>query len=357
LINLPKKSINVYDALKSAPVEASAPCRIDSGGTWDIKAMSLPFESIEPVTVNIALDLRTRVRLVPYKGEQIRISSRGFSFHETAPSLNKMSLMSPFGIFFAAVARFGFTGLGIDIESDSPIRSALGGSSTALTALIKALGHLGEKVGIKHLPPREILALGYQIEDGISGGFCGMQDQAAAVYGGVNLWQWRYGRAGSPYLREPLLNATGCLDLAKHILVANSGRYHDAGKINRSWVKAFLSGRTRSGWIEANRAVHELADSLKRRDWNGAGKALKKEMAIRRKITPDALIPETQHLIEVAENEGCGARFAGAGAGGAVWAIGDLPRLQALRDRWGSILNPVRRGEILKCAVDPKGVA
>ena len=209
---------------------------------------------------------------------------------------------------------------------------------------------------MKHLPPREILALGYQIEDGVSGGFCGMQDQAAAVYGGVNLWQWRYGRAGSPYVRKSLLDTRGCLELTRHIIVANSGKYHDSAKINRSWVKEFLSGRTRTGWIEANRAVHELAESIGLRDWRGAGKALKKEMSVRNKITPDALIPETQQLTEAAEAEGCGARFSGAGAGGAVWAIGDLPRLRALRNRWEKILAPVKGGEILKCSVDHRGV-
>ena len=45
---------------------------------------------------------------------------------------------------------------------------------------------------------------------------------------------------------------------------------------------------------------------------------LKEEMSIRREITPDALIPITGKLIDQAEKTGCGARFAGAGAGGSL---------------------------------------
>ncbi|MBW1764527.1 MAG: galactokinase, partial [Deltaproteobacteria bacterium] len=52
-------SLSAREILEKKPVEAGAPCRIDSGGTWDIKAMALPLEGIEPVTVNMALSLRT----------------------------------------------------------------------------------------------------------------------------------------------------------------------------------------------------------------------------------------------------------------------------------------------------------
>lgn len=353
----PIKAVSATKTLTSAPIEASAPCRIDSGGTWDIKALSLPFEGVRPVTVNIALNLRTRVRMMPFKKDRIKISSRGFESHETSCLFSELPLEPPFGIFFGAVARFGFAGLEIQIESDSPVRSALGGSSTALTALLKALSLLGERLGRRHLPPREILALGYQIEDGISGGFCGMQDQAAAVYGGVNLWQWRYGGTCSPYVRKSLLDAGGCRELSRHLMVANSGQYHDSAGINRAWVRGFLSGKTRAGWIEANKAVHQLAESLKSCDWKRAGKALKKEMAIRREITPDAITPATESLIEAAESRGCGARFTGAGGGGAVWAIGGMERIQALRPRWEEILAGLKGGRILDCSVDSKGVS
>ena len=72
--------ISVNKILSEKPIEVSAPCRVDSGGTWDIKAMSLPFENVEPVTVNIALTLRTRVSLSSYREGYIKITSEGFKY-------------------------------------------------------------------------------------------------------------------------------------------------------------------------------------------------------------------------------------------------------------------------------------
>ena len=74
--------------LERQPIEASAPCRIDSGGTWDIKALALPLEKHKPVTVNIALNLRTRVTLSPFADGKVRILSKGFSRGEAYPFEN-----------------------------------------------------------------------------------------------------------------------------------------------------------------------------------------------------------------------------------------------------------------------------
>jgi len=53
---------DVSKRLESEPIEASAPCRIDMGGTLDIATFSYPLRHLAPATFNIALDLRTRVR-------------------------------------------------------------------------------------------------------------------------------------------------------------------------------------------------------------------------------------------------------------------------------------------------------
>ncbi|MBN2125513.1 MAG: galactokinase, partial [Deltaproteobacteria bacterium] len=126
-------SVSLRQALTEKRIEASAPCRIDSGGTWDIKTMALPLEGIRPVTVNIALNLRTRVTLLPFDDGRVRISSRGFGRKEHS-DLARLPFHTPYGLFFAAVSYFGFHGLDVHILADAPGKSALGGSSTALIA-------------------------------------------------------------------------------------------------------------------------------------------------------------------------------------------------------------------------------
>jgi D-glycero-alpha-D-manno-heptose-7-phosphate kinase len=341
--------------LKNHRAEASAPCRVDSGGTWDIRAMALPMEAIEPVTLNIALSLRTRVVLLPFEDGRVKVSSEGFPA-TGAHDFKTLPLDSSFGLFYAAICYFGFHGLEVRIASDSPAKAALGGSSTALVALIKALSKLAVLTGKAPLPQKEILHLAYQLEDAVSSGKCGIQDQAAAVFGGVHLWLWRFGHGPSPYERQALLDRRGQTELSEHLVVAFSGKSHVSAQINRQWIEEFLSGQTRTGWIEANRIVRRLAQAVAGRKWDRAAGLLREEMAVRRAITPDALIPVTQQLIQQAEEEGCGARFAGAGAGGSVWALGEKKRIQELKNIWRSTLAPIRGAGILDCWVDAKGV-
>ncbi len=348
-------SFSLKTLLTAQPVEASSPCRIDCGGTWDIKALALPLAGVNPVTVNMALNLRTHVSLFPYKENWVRIFSDGFR-HQEAYRKDQFQLNSVFGLFFAAVSYFGFHGLEVRISSQSPVRSALGGSSTALVALIKALGKVSVRLGGRPLSKKSILHLGYHLEDGVSGGNCGIQDQAAAVYGGINQWNWQYGNSAQPFERIPLLDRKGQDAFSKHILVAFSGKTHVSSKTNRTWINDFLSGRTRSGWIKANQLVHEFARALKEQDWRRTAQCLRAEMALRKKLTPEALVPITDRLVKQAERAGCGARFAGAGAGGSLWAIGEEEGIQNLTEKWESTLAPIQGAGVLKCRVDSRGV-
>lgn len=350
--NMPK-SLSRF--LSKHPVEASAPCRIDSGGTWDIKAMGLPLIRTEPTTINIALTLRTSVILSAYNESLVKISSEGFGRSEVF-SKDVLPFTGPFGLFFSAVSYFGFHGLEVAIHSSSPVKSALGGSSTALVALIKALSKVSEELGGKRPAPREILHLGYHLEDGISGGNCGPQDQGAAVYGGVNQWKWQYGNRTAPFERIPLLDRKGQKELSSRLLVAYCGKAHVSMHTNRSWIRDFLEGGTRSGWIKANEIVKKLAPAIKQQNWKLAAGLLQEEMAVRKEITPEALIPITSKLVELAEKAGCGARFAGAGAGGSLWALGEIENIRRLRKIWEETLAPIRGAQVLDCAVDPVGV-
>jgi D-glycero-alpha-D-manno-heptose-7-phosphate kinase len=64
--------------LEQQPIEASAPCRIDMAGTLDLATFFYPLQYFDPCTVNLAIDLRTHVRLLPYRQGWIKVSSRGF---------------------------------------------------------------------------------------------------------------------------------------------------------------------------------------------------------------------------------------------------------------------------------------
>ena len=112
--------------LENETVVASAPCRLDMGGTLDLSTFYLPLRHLNPCTFNVAIDMRTRVRLLPHKDGRIKISSRGFDpvdvESQTAP------FSSSVGLMLAVAAFFNADGVHIEIDSASPPRSALGGS-------------------------------------------------------------------------------------------------------------------------------------------------------------------------------------------------------------------------------------
>jgi D-glycero-alpha-D-manno-heptose-7-phosphate kinase len=310
---------------------------------------------IVPTTINVALNLRTSIVLSPFEDGWVKISSEGFRGGEAFPK-DRLPFNSPFGALFAAISYFGFHGLAVHIRSKSPVKSALGGSSVALVALIKALAKGSVKLGGKNRSAKEILHLAYHLEDGISGGNCGLQDQAAAVYGGVHQWKWQYGHPTTPFERTSLLDREGQKQLSRRLLVAYSGKSHVSSVTNRTWIEDFLSGRTRAGWLKANEIVHRMASAIKGQDWKLAASLLRNEMALRKEITPEALIPITRKLVDQAESEKCGARFAGAGAGGSLWAMGEEANIKGLKRLWKITLAPIKDARILDCAVDPLGV-
>ncbi|HIC85305.1 MAG TPA: hypothetical protein EYP06_03290 [Desulfobacterales bacterium] len=346
--------IPAHKALDEQGLWASAPCRIDAGGTWDIKAMAFPFVHISPTTVNIAIDLRTTVYILPFDKGWLRVEAEGMGKPQVCPS-DHVPLRGKFALIYAPLLHFGINGARVVIRSEAPVKASLGGSSAAVVALLKAISKCMRKAGQKALTSNQILTFAYHFEDAISGGNCGLQDHAAAVFGGVNQWIWHYQDHKKPYKKIRLLSPQGEKALSQHLLVAYTGTQHISSQINRKWVRDFLAGQTRPGWLEANKITHRLADRIKRQDWAGAAICLREEMAIRRRITPEALTKKSAVLISEAESLGCGARFTGAGAGGCIWAIGELEKISRLKVLWAKRLKKMN-GYILDCSVDWRGV-
>jgi D-glycero-alpha-D-manno-heptose-7-phosphate kinase len=353
---MPQSDVCIKELLEKNPIKTSAPCRIDSGGTWDIKAFALPLEGADPITVNLAISLRTYVTLLPYKSGWVRISSDNFDTQEAYP-LDKAPFNSQFGLFFAIASFFRFHGLEIAIRSTSPVNAGLGGSSTAAVATVKAFSVVKRLLNENGMKKADILHLAYHLEDAVNSGMCGLQDQGAAVFGGVNKWSWNYSDRERLFTRESILDENGQNEISKRILVAYSGKGHLSARINRLWVEKFLRGETRSGWIEVNKIVNRFALHIKERRWNNAAQDLIEEVVVRKKLTTEAFTPIIMRLIEESEKAGCGARFTGAGGGGTVWALGEIDAIAKLREIWTHTLKGTKTGRILECSVDPIGVS
>lgn len=336
-------------------MEASAPCRLDMGGTLDLSTFYLPLRHLKPCTFNVAVDMRTRVRLLPHQDGRIKISSRGFDPIDV--DSKTASFSSPVGLMLAVAAFFNVDGVHIQIDSSSPPRSALGGSSVAAAALAWALSKVKTAEGRPLPAPGQVAVWTHAIEQSVAGVPCGMQDHLAAVYGGINGWYWAGSARGDiDYERRELIAAEGYSEFNKRILVAYCGVPHVSKDINGTWVREFLAGRHRDTWHRIINHSGAFIEALAKGDYRSAVSAMNAETDLRVHMTPEVLDRMGGALVSAARGLGCGARFTGAGGGGCLWALGAPDQIAALQLEWQTILDARPQATLLDVAVDANGI-
>jgi len=343
--------INLEEILEKKTFCASAPCRIDFAGTLDINTFSFPMADLCPVTFNMAIDLRTRVSLHPYERDYIKVSSKGF---EDATFKSKRAPYNhDLGLVFAICDSFDCAGLEVRIESSSPPKSALGGSSVFAVALVSLLMEL---LNEERVFARDAALRAHLIESAVAGVPCGLQDHLCAAYGGANAWHWTDVWSWPDFKNTTLLRKDEFKKAEKHFLVAYTGKTHDSHSVNTRWREQFVSGKYREIWNEIALLSHEFCLCFAEKDFSGLGKIVNREVDLRLEMTPDVLDKSGKKLFETARQNNCGARFTGAGAGGCMWAVGSEKDISKLKSIWAFELSKIEGAMVLDTRPEPDGI-
>ena len=344
----------IKECLQDEPVIASAPCRLDMGGTLDLSTFYLFLQNHLPCTFNAALDMRTHVSLKAHNNENILISSKGFEPIEMP--LESAPFNHPVGLLLAVASHFQAKGVHIQITSTSPPRSSLGGSSAATVALIWAFYKSLSKAGRSMPSQNEVALLAHAIEQSVAGVVCGMQDFLSAAFGGMNTWRWIGASSGSFFSQQRYTLDQG-KEFSKRILVAYCGRPHVSKDINSTWIQGFVGGRDRNVWKDITRLSNAFVVSLDNGDYEQAQQAMNDETRLRVKLTPQVLDDVGNRLFTAAVDQDCGVRFTGAGGGGCVWALGaNEKQIESLVPEWLSILSQEEHAGLLDTGIDAEGV-
>lgn len=347
--------IPIRELLKNGCVEASAPCRIDMGGTLDLSTFYLSLRTYRPCTFNIALDLRTTVTVKPGSAGITRIKSSGFE--PSAFPLSQAPFDHPLGLMFAIANYFDADGVEITIASASPSRSALGGSSSAAVALAAAFQAILSTAGAAVTPVQETALLAHALEGSVAGVPCGLQDHLAAAYGGIHAWYWDRESAALPFQKAPVVEPARFTEIESHVLVAYCGVPHVSKDINGQWVRQFITGKHRQKWEEICGITQKFIDAMSELNYKEAARCMNREVVLRREMTPEVFDEVGEGLRASAVENACGVRFTGAGGGGCVWALGALEDIDRLRGIWENILRQRKDARILDAGVDDRGVA
>src|SRR5207248_9772740 len=98
-------------------VESTAPCRIDlAGGTLDIYPLYLFEEG--GITVNIGIDLGSRVRVASRQDQAVTIRSVDTGAEESAPAIDALAFGGPLDLC-ARILRFYRPPAGVDVQVEN----------------------------------------------------------------------------------------------------------------------------------------------------------------------------------------------------------------------------------------------
>ncbi|MEP6993969.1 MAG: hypothetical protein ABI968_05555 [Acidobacteriota bacterium] len=325
-------------------IEASAPARVDlAGGTLDL----WPLHVLHPgsVTVNLAIDLRARCRVrrgqsgfrvtVPNLGFERSVSHPGELLSDPRSALAG-ALLDAFGISLPQQ---------IELTSEVPYGSGLGGSSAMTVALAAALA---SSVGHPFVGPGRV-DLVRDVETRVLGKPAGVQDYYPALWGGLHGLFFEPGRVE---VRRRGVNSDLWL---RHLTLFDTGAAHASGMNNWEIFRARLEGdRSVAEALEQVRvAAREMADAAERSDFAAMGAALAAEWLARRKLAPVVSSPAIERVVAQAVSAGAwGGKACGAGGGGCVVLLSPPDRTAAVR----AALSRLPEGRLLPVAAENRGL-
>ena len=296
---------------------ARAPVRFcDLGGWTDTRIVP------RGAVLNFAARLYTYVTLRVKEGDSsITLESLDTDERCHFHDIRRMEYNGVLDLLKAAVARSGIEtrqmGLystrrevTVQVRSDAPPASGLGSSAALGVAAMGALAAYHHRRMLPHELARESQLL--EVEDLKLE--CGVQDQFAAAYGGVNFMEVEYPSARVFPL--PLSPATRC-ELEDRFVLVYTGKSHFSSGMHQKVIAD--AGQHQNDFAELARAAVAGKEALLSDDLDGFAAAMNRNWAAQKNLHPEITTPEIEALHKAAFQAGAiGFKCNGAGGGGTV---------------------------------------
>ena len=289
--------------------------RIDLlGGTLDIWPIYLNLENA--TTIALAMDLEQRANIQDIREKIVHIISHDFK-SEVKLKFDELNKKTDFLLIQKIISLFSFQnnqhfGIQVELSSDVPPKSGLGGSSVLAMALYQALcSHFNQTFEIQ----KAIRQL-KDIESSIINCPAGYQDYIPAVTGGIV--------AITPKIDElqihQLYTDEANVFLQNHCTLIDSKISHDSGVPNWEVYKRFFDGEKQvvSTFHTIAKLSHEAHNSLSNNRLDEFLVKVSLEGEIRKNLFPGIYTDSMNNLFRELKNEipHLGMRICGAGGGG-----------------------------------------
>ena len=292
-------------------IEAVAPLRISFvGGGTDFPHW---YEEHGGAVLSATIDHVVRVRVTERSDRVVAVRSldldRLVAYHLDEGPIYDGAL----DLVKAAIERAGVdVGVDVEIRSEAPPGSGLGGSSALVTAVVAALAMLGART----FTASALADTAYRIEREdlrIAGGW---QDQYAAAFGGCNLLV--FSRSGVRV--EPVADRERLATLAAGLLLCYTGHVRrNVGLIDRQ-IALHAEGReeTLLGMKRLQEMAYAMRDAVQRADLPAVGGLLHDAFVAKQQMNP-YIAEDTpiESMLAAARDAGAyGGKVCGAGGGG-----------------------------------------
>jgi len=298
--------------LKCDIVRAKSPLRLSfTGGGTDVPAW---YEQHPGAVLSSTINRYAYVTLYPRDDRQVKIRSLDMGFSVNYNLDQGPANDGALDLAKVSIKRLGIEqGVDIDIRSDAPAGSGLGGSSALTSAILAALA---EFRGVK-LTREELAELNYVVERidlKITGG---KQDQYATAYGGFNCIKFSKDLVAV----EPLeVDESVVDDLEAHLLLCYTGKVRAKANLVDRQVEMYKQGRetTIDGMKRLYEMVFEMRAALVEGDLDRFGFLMHESYVNKKRMNPYVTegTPIDQ-MYEAARDAGAiGGKLLGAGGGG-----------------------------------------
>ncbi len=208
----------------------------------------------------------------------------------------------------------------INIFSEAPPGASTGTSAAVSVALIGALDALTRG----RLTPHEAAALAHSIETERLGLQCGIQDQLASAYGGVNYLQMH----AFPHASVSSLHVSNSTwwELERRLAVVYIGAPHSSSAVHQKVIADLGDNPENDSRLERLRQLAGQAkDALYEADFVRLGRIMNNNTEVQRALHPELVCSTFEEVIAICRDFGVlGTKVNGAGGdGGSVTVLTD----------------------------------
>jgi D-glycero-alpha-D-manno-heptose-7-phosphate kinase len=289
---------------------ARSPVRISfSGGGTDLTHYFVDNDG--GAVINAAIAMYAHATLRRRNDSRIRIYSHDFRSTTEADSLAALGTDGELALIKSVIRlikpAFGFE---LEISSDFPVGSGLGGSAVVSSAIIGCFNEFRSDQWDRH----EIAEMAFQAERlmlNIPGGW---QDQYATVFGGFNHMEFSSEHNTIVPLR---LDPTIIAELEESLILCYTGSNHDSGAVHRDQKAQHQSRDAIAAAARQKEVTRQIRHHLLRGQLLDCGRLIDEAWHAKRKLSAKISSSELDAIYDLAKANGAlGGKLLGAGAGG-----------------------------------------